>query len=97
MRSWHEAIGHFDSALLENANCKLAAEKLAKAKARLEESRTGKYNLGKLIEDEKSGQRFMDVADYIGPVKIAEIPGKGKSYIIVCYRCFCILAVSVFG
>jgi hypothetical protein len=77
MRCWSEAIGHFQSALDANPELNLTAEKLAKAKARLEESVTGKYNLRKLLDDEKRGERFMDVADYIGPVKVADIPGKG--------------------
>src|SRR4051794_14812664 len=77
MRHWSEAIGHFQSALDANPELSLTADKLAKAKARLEESVTGKYDLRKLLDEEKQGQRFMDVADYVGPVKVADIPGKG--------------------
>jgi hypothetical protein len=79
MRRWSEAIGHFESALKVNPKLILTADKLAKAKARLAESLTGKYDLRKLFDDEKQGQRFMDVADYCGPVKVVDIPGKGKT------------------
>jgi hypothetical protein len=78
MRSWSEAIGHFESALKENPKCPSTVEQMAKAKARLAESLIGKYDLRKLLDDEQRGQRFMDVADFCGPVKIADIPGKGK-------------------
>jgi hypothetical protein len=77
MRCWSEAIGHFELALNANPASKLNANKLAKAKARLVESLTGKYDLKKLLNEEKRGERFMDVADYIGPVEVADIPGKG--------------------
>jgi hypothetical protein len=77
MRSWRQAIGHFESVLKANPALKVAADRLANAKARLAESLTGKYNLKKLLDAEKRGQRLMDVADYCGPVKVAEIPGKG--------------------
>jgi hypothetical protein len=78
MRRWSEAIGHFESALKGNPELTLTADKLAKAKARLAESLTGKYDLKKLLDDEKRGERFMDVADFCGPVKVADIPGKGS-------------------
>jgi hypothetical protein len=77
MHSWSEAIGHFDSVLILNPQCNPAVEKLAKAKARLAESLTGNYNLRELFDAEKRGEHLMDVADYIGPVKVADIPGKG--------------------
>jgi hypothetical protein len=83
MRRWSEAIGHFESAMKVNPKCTSAVEQLAKAKARLAESLTGKYDLKKLLDEEKRGQRFMDVADYCGPVKVADIPGKGKRLIIM--------------
>jgi hypothetical protein len=77
IRSWSEAIGHLESALAHNPKCQLAVQQLAKAKARLAESLTGKYDLRKLFDEDKQGQRDIDVADYIGPVKVADIPGKG--------------------
>jgi hypothetical protein len=77
MRRWAEAIGHFESALEVNSKCTSAVQQLAKVKVRLAESLTGKYDLKKLLDDEKRGQRFMDVADFCGPVKVADIPGKG--------------------
>jgi hypothetical protein len=77
MHSWQKAIEHLESTLVQNPQCKLAVKKLSQAKARLAESLTGKYNLWQLIEEEKSGKRYMDVADYIGSVKIEEIPEKG--------------------
>jgi hypothetical protein len=78
MRHWSEAIGHFESALKANPALNLTADKIGKTKARLTESTTGKYDLKKLLKDEEGGQRFMDVADYIGPVKVVDILGKGQ-------------------
>jgi hypothetical protein len=77
MRNWSEAIGYFESAWKESPALRLTADKIAKAKARHAESLTGKYDLEKLLDEEKKGQRVMDVANYIGPVKVANIPGKG--------------------
>jgi hypothetical protein len=77
MRSWSEAIEHFEAVLAVNPTNKPASIELAKAKARLAESLTGKYNLRQLFDAKNAGKMCMDVADYIGPVKVGDIPGKG--------------------
>ena len=50
---------------------------LKKAKARLAEAQTGCYDFCALYAQVLANQRILDVADYVGPVKLVEIPGRG--------------------
>jgi hypothetical protein len=78
MHDWKLAIDHFQtvrSEFPENSDVKI---ELNKAKQRLEESQTGNYNWKAIHLARKSGKREFDVADYIGPIEVADVPGKGK-------------------
>lgn len=81
MRQWQEAIGHYESLLVEFPNCEKAKCELERAKARSREATTGKYDLHRLYTESNRGQQgsvLLDVADYIGSVRVAAVPGKGK-------------------
>ncbi|KAH7718606.1 TPR domain protein [Aphelenchoides avenae] len=55
---------------------------LAKALDRLKESRTGKYDISRL-RSVAFGEhaRLVDAADWMGPVEVVSVPGKGKGII----------------
>lgn len=50
---------------------------LRAALARLAEKRTGIYDFTKLYEAARRGEVNVDVADYVGPVEVVDITGKG--------------------
>jgi hypothetical protein len=50
---------------------------LEQSQSRLEESRFGRYNMSELASTFSRCLK-LDVADYVGPVVITDIPGKGK-------------------
>jgi hypothetical protein len=58
-----------------------AVEVLDKAKQRLQESRTGQYDIPFLVCNMNSN--YVDVADFVGPIKIAGIPGKGRGLVTI--------------
>jgi hypothetical protein len=80
LRDWKSAVDHFQTVQKEFPSNKDVQIELAKAKQRLLESQDGKYNWKAMYLDNKNGVRELDVADYIGPIKIADIPGKGKCF-----------------
>lgn len=78
MRNWEQSAHHYQElcdAFPENDD---AQEGLLGAQARLEESRTGRYDFGKLYAAAVKGNKDINVADYVGPVKVTDIPGKGS-------------------
>ena len=82
MRDWQKSGEWFKQLTEEfptgNAS-KEAAEWLAKLEARQKEAATGQYDMLALFEATKRGQKNMDAADFVGPVKVVDIPGKGWS------------------
>lgn len=94
MRNWAKAVEWFE-ALVEESNklgdvnaAQNAIGELEKAKERLAESTTGIYDQWKLFgftqnSTKRSQEKFYDMADYIGPVKIANIHGKGEKGILI--------------
>lgn len=48
---------------------------------RMDESRSGHYDFGKLFDFAMCGKKDINVADYVGPVEVADIPGKGKTFL----------------
>uniref|UniRef100_A0A914YRG0 SET domain-containing protein n=1 Tax=Panagrolaimus superbus TaxID=310955 RepID=A0A914YRG0_9BILA len=81
MREWQKAAKHFTELLQEFPNNKAASEQLKLTTFRLAEERNGKFNFKKMFLDSKKEKAQLDVADYIGSIKIAEIPGKGRGII----------------
>uniref|UniRef100_A0A914DRS6 Uncharacterized protein n=1 Tax=Acrobeloides nanus TaxID=290746 RepID=A0A914DRS6_9BILA len=80
MRIWQKAFDHFES--LDASRLPSAVVELAKVKSRLHEATTGKYDLRKIYKKPRQKMQFFDVADYTGPVKVADIPGKGKGLVV---------------
>lgn len=82
MRDWQKSSQHFIDLIKQFPNCNDAKNELTRALARLKESRAGQFDLSSLFNkfhyDEVC---YFDIADYVGPVKIANIPGKGKGLI----------------
>lgn len=81
MRNWAVAVEHFKRLTTEfPANTEVKLE-LQRSLDRLEESRTGKYDLPRIYRDAfKLKKHYLDVADYIGPVEVVDIPGKGRQW-----------------
>src|SRR4051794_2071600 len=84
LREWKSAVDRFQNVRNEFPSNKDVQAELIKAKQRLLESQTGKYNWKAMYLDNKNGVRELDVADYTGPIEIADIPGKGKSQFYTC-------------
>jgi tetratricopeptide (TPR) repeat protein len=79
LREWSRAVEHFASLIGMKPDLNEAKELLDKANRRLEESRTGQYDMHFLVRNSNSID--VDVADFVGPVEIAEIPGKGRGLV----------------
>jgi tetratricopeptide (TPR) repeat protein len=77
LRNWVKAVEMFSNLAEEYPSERAVAPLLRKSRMRLAESRTGRFDLealaptyGKVV--------YHDVADYVGPIAIADIPGKGR-------------------
>lgn len=54
---------------------------LERCRRRIQEQATGDYDdVGLFRQVQRDGLRRLDVADYIGPVEVAEYPGMGRGY-----------------
>uniref|UniRef100_A0A914QCX0 SET domain-containing protein n=1 Tax=Panagrolaimus davidi TaxID=227884 RepID=A0A914QCX0_9BILA len=81
MREWQKAAELFLSVLKEFPSNTNASGELKRATSRLSEQKHGKYDSkAMLLESQKEKAEF-DIADYMGPIEIAEIPGKGRGII----------------
>lgn len=81
MRKWEQSVQRFEQLCEASPDNVAAKEGLDAAKARLTESRTGNFDFVKLYEAAKRGVEDIDVADYVGPIKVVDIPGKGKGIV----------------
>ncbi|KAH7716150.1 TPR domain protein [Aphelenchoides avenae] len=80
-RKWDDAARHFQQLSKEFPQNAEAPSELRRSLSRLTESRTGKYSFERMMADEQAGSQDIDVADYAGPIELADIPGKGKGII----------------
>jgi hypothetical protein len=78
MRDWNSAVDHFKTTCKEFPKNVDAKTELNKAKRRLLESQTGNYDWKAMHSDVQNGKRELDVADYVGPIEVVDVPGKGK-------------------
>jgi hypothetical protein len=78
MRDWQLAIDHFKTTSKEFPKNADAKAELTKANDRLKEIRTGSYDWKAMRLTVKTGKRELDVADYVGPIEVVDIPGKGR-------------------
>ncbi|KAI6177647.1 SET domain-containing protein [Aphelenchoides bicaudatus] len=77
-RDWKLAVDHFQAVRDEFPANKDVGVELDKATARLAESQTGKYDIKTMYTESKSGKLEFDVADYVGPIEVTDVQGKGK-------------------
>ena len=83
LRQWEKARGHFEELLRKFPETKTDAnEQMLRCGQRINEAKTGAFDREKLY-DEVYGkrQRRLDVADYKGPIEVANVPGKGKGLV----------------
>uniref|UniRef100_A0AC35F0H7 SET domain-containing protein n=1 Tax=Panagrolaimus sp. PS1159 TaxID=55785 RepID=A0AC35F0H7_9BILA len=81
MREWQKAANHFVEVMKEFPMNKLASEQFKHATVRLSEQRNGKFDFKSMLLESKKEKAAIDVSDYTGPIKIANIPGKGRGII----------------
>jgi hypothetical protein len=77
LRDWVKAVDDFTTMQEDFPDGKVGLGWLARAQQRLTESRTGNYDMGVLAPTFGRVVKH-DVADFVGPVKIVDIPGKGR-------------------
>uniref|UniRef100_A0A914EKB5 SET domain-containing protein n=1 Tax=Acrobeloides nanus TaxID=290746 RepID=A0A914EKB5_9BILA len=83
MRNWKLSLEHFSKLLTFYPKNAAAIKELDKIKTRLNEAQFGKYDLRKLYDEAyKNNIGYFDVADYVGPVEVADIPNKGKGLVV---------------
>jgi tetratricopeptide (TPR) repeat protein len=81
LRDWTRAIEEFENIETNYPDAHMAGPSLTRARQRVLESQTGNYQMAALAPT--FGHLFKhDVADYIGPVEIVDIPEKGKGLIV---------------
>jgi tetratricopeptide (TPR) repeat protein len=85
MQRWQVAIGHFQE-LCELFPSEFASDELARSQQRLRESQTGEYDIQMVVLATNTAvlnksHMWFDLADYFGPMRIDDIPGKGKGLI----------------
>ncbi|KAH7720739.1 SET domain containing protein [Aphelenchoides avenae] len=82
MRNWKQAASHLQELISISHSNKLARALLASVTRRLDESCEGKYDIRRMyMEAYREKRRYLDVADYVGPVETADISGKGKGLV----------------
>ena len=83
LRQWKKASGYYEELLRKFPETKTDAhEQILRSEQRINESKTGAFDIAKLYDEvyEKRNRR-LDVADYKGPIKVADVPGKGKGLV----------------
>ncbi|KAH7716357.1 hypothetical protein AAVH_16254 [Aphelenchoides avenae] len=81
MRKWEQSVQRFKQLCEAFPENDAAKEGLRAAQARLTESRTGNFDFAEFYELGEKGIRDIDVADYVGPIKVVDIPGEGKGVV----------------
>ncbi|KAH7697506.1 hypothetical protein AAVH_35411 [Aphelenchoides avenae] len=80
-RKWELAVGHYKELCEKFPANGDAKERVTRAQSRLAESRTSVYDIGKLYESKEKGEIDIDVADFMGPVEVVDVHGKGKGIV----------------
>lgn len=80
MRQFTDALDSFQKCLELNERNSKAKEECKKCQERIRESETGEYNMKRIINDVKAGNKLrLDVADYLSSsIQIEDVRGKGK-------------------
>uniref|UniRef100_A0AC34FAR2 SET domain-containing protein n=1 Tax=Panagrolaimus sp. ES5 TaxID=591445 RepID=A0AC34FAR2_9BILA len=81
MREWQKAAKQFAELLKEFPNNEEASKQLKLATSRLAEQKYGKFDFKNMLLESKNKKAHLDVADFIGPIEVTNIPGKGRGII----------------
>ncbi|KAH7711302.1 TPR domain protein [Aphelenchoides avenae] len=81
LRKWELSVRHYGELLRASPSNEVAQDGLRAALSCLAEARTGNYDFARLYESSRRGQTDIDVADYVGPIEVVDIPGKGKGIV----------------
>uniref|UniRef100_A0AC34GNU2 SET domain-containing protein n=1 Tax=Panagrolaimus sp. ES5 TaxID=591445 RepID=A0AC34GNU2_9BILA len=81
MREWEKAINHLEDVLKEFPENENAKKELKRATDRLAEQKDGNFDLKAMFVESKKTKAQLDVADYKGPIEIANAIGKGRGII----------------
>ncbi|KAH7718142.1 tpr domain protein [Aphelenchoides avenae] len=82
MREWQTSRQYFEELRSEYPNNTSVADELKKVTARIAESKTGSFDFADLYERAVlNGERYFDIAVYVGPVEVAGVPEKGKGLV----------------
>uniref|UniRef100_A0A914QK96 SET domain-containing protein n=1 Tax=Panagrolaimus davidi TaxID=227884 RepID=A0A914QK96_9BILA len=81
MREWENATNHFGQISKEFPSNKAVAVPYKNAVFRLIEQKHGKFDFKKMFLESKKDKTELDVADFMGPIEIAKIDGKGRGII----------------
>uniref|UniRef100_A0AC34G248 SET domain-containing protein n=1 Tax=Panagrolaimus sp. ES5 TaxID=591445 RepID=A0AC34G248_9BILA len=81
MQKFEESANLFVEVVKKFPGNVTAREQLKRTMARLAEQRHGKFNFKAMYLESKKEKPELDVADYIGPIKVENIPGKGRGII----------------
>ncbi|KAH7724045.1 TPR domain-containing protein [Aphelenchoides avenae] len=81
MRKWELSVAHYEELMHAFPSNEHAKDRLLAAPSRLTEARTGNYDFARLFEAARRGEMDVDVADYVGPIEVVDVPGKGKGIV----------------
>uniref|UniRef100_A0A915CRW4 SET domain-containing protein n=1 Tax=Ditylenchus dipsaci TaxID=166011 RepID=A0A915CRW4_9BILA len=82
MRSWQQALVHFETLQSLFPQSEEAKSFIERTHSRLKETSTGTFDLHELYRQAVQYKcRDLDVADYVGPIEVAEIADKGRGVI----------------
>ncbi|KAH7716362.1 hypothetical protein AAVH_16259 [Aphelenchoides avenae] len=81
MRKWELSVAHYKELMHAFPSNEHAKDRLFAALSRLTEARTGNYDFARLFEAARRGEMDVDVADYVGPIEVVDVPGKGKGIV----------------
>lgn len=78
MRDWVAAsiyFNHLHRSSPQNPDIK---RYLKRTNERLQESRTGAFDLKTMFSEAQQGRRELDIADYKGSIEVVDVKGKGR-------------------
>jgi len=75
------ALAYFEECYGCNSNDSDAEAWIFRAKARLSEERFGQYDWLRIFIDSQRSVTAMDVADYVGPIEVINLPSRGRGVV----------------
>ena len=87
MQNWEKAREHFEKLEAFPDSKKLARQELQRVSRRLEEHKFGRYDMNWLYNYAiVQGEKWLDVADYYGPVEVSDLTAAGKGKGLIAQR-----------